>query len=292
MRVLTPAAPEWPALLTSIPAPPVRLWADGPLRADQLAPAVAIVGSRRPTAYGVAMAERLAADLAAAGLTVVSGLALGIDAAAHRGALRAGGRTAAVLGNGIDVIHPRRSAREYAALREAGLLLSEHPPGTPALAHHFPHRNRLISGLCLAVVVVEAGLRSGTMRTVDHALDQGREVFAVPGPATSAMSAGPHWLIREGARLITGATDLLADLKLAGVPGAGEPLDLPAGGGGDGARVLALLAGGPAGAEELAALLAWPLPRALGALTALELAGAVRRQPDGSFHKIAGGGRA
>lgn len=289
MRVLTPNGPEWPQDLRTIPDPPARLWAAGPLRAGELAPAVAIVGSRKPTAYGLAMAERLAADLAAAGVTVVSGLALGIDTAAHRGALGARGRTVAVLGSGVDVPYPLRNGREYAAIRERGLLLSEYAPGTRVHKHHFPYRNRLISGLCAAVVVVEATLHSGTVRTVDHALAQGREVFALPGPAGSALSAGPHALIRQGATLVTCAADVLADLRLG--EGAPEPPELPAGGGPDGARLLEVLGAGPAGAEALAALLRWPVPRALGALTALELAGAIRRLPDGSFHKIPRPGR-
>lgn len=290
MRVLTPDGPEWPApLQQGVLDPPARLWAIGPLNARYLEPAVAIVGSRRPTAYGLAMAERLAADLAAAGVTVVSGLALGIDTAAHRGALRAQGRTVAVLGCGVDRIHPQSSAREYEEIRRNGLILSEYPPGTPPLPHHFPYRNRLISGLCLGVVVVEAALRSGTLKTVDHALAQGREVFALPGPAGSALSAGPHRLIRTGARLITCAADLLADLGLPA--GAPEPLELPAGGGADGARLLQLLDRSPARADALAAALRWPVSRALGALTALELSGQVERLADGSFHKIPPGGR-
>ncbi len=290
MRVLTPDGPEWPDLFRPIADPPVRLWALGPLDAGRLEPAVAIVGSRRPTAYGVAMAERLAADLAVAGITVVSGLALGVDTAAHRGALKAGGRSAAVLGCGVDIVYPRRSHPEYHELRRAGLILSEYAPGTPPMPYHFPTRNRLISGLCRAVVVVEAGLKSGTLKTVDHALAQGRDVFAVPGPARSVLSAGPHLLIRQGARLITSAADLLADLDLGAE--VTEPLELPAGGGSDGDQAMALLERSPAMAEDVAVALRWTVPRTLGILTALELAGQIRRFPDGLFHRIPRSGRA
>jgi DNA processing protein len=169
---------------------------------------VTIVGARRATGYGRRVAERLGRDLAARGVVVLSGLALGIDGAAHRGALSVGGATAAVLGAGVDVAHPPSHRNLHKEIGIRGLLVSEFLPGEAPLAHHFPRRNRLLAALSDAIVVVEARRRSGALITVDHALDLGREIFAVPGSVESPLSEGTNELIRDGAHLLTGVDDL------------------------------------------------------------------------------------
>jgi DNA processing protein len=174
--------------------------------------AVALVGSRRSTPYGLRIAERLAASLARVGLTVVSGLARGIDAAAHRGALKAGGRTIAVLANGLSSVYPPEHEELARQIVDQGAVLSEMPMGQGPLADLFPRRNRIISGLSLGVVVVEATRRSGSLSTANHALEQGREVFAVPGPVDSLSSQGCHRLLRDGAKLVETVDDILEEL--------------------------------------------------------------------------------
>ena len=201
----------YPQRLREIPDPPVVLAVRGTLVAeDDLA--VAVVGARRASEYGRRVAEELGRDLARAGITVVSGLAAGIDAAAHRGALAAGGRTIAVLGTGIDRVYPSWHRRLADEIVRQGALVSEFPCGAPPLAFHFPRRNRLISGLTRGTVVVEAAEESGSLITAGHATEQGREVFAVPGPVGVAGHRGPHRLIKEGATLVTGVEDILAEL--------------------------------------------------------------------------------
>lgn len=202
---------EYPAQLREVPDAPEPLYVRGALtREDALA--VAVVGSRLATGYGIGVAEGLGAALAARGITVVSGLARGIDSAAHRGALRAGGRTIAVLGSGADVIYPPENRRLAAEIEARGALLSQFAPGTPALAHHFPLRNRVIAGLALGVVVVEAAERSGALITARIAAELGREVMAVPGRVTSPASRGAHALIRDGAALVERWEDVVAEL--------------------------------------------------------------------------------
>jgi DNA processing protein len=180
--------------------------------ADLDRPAVAIVGARRASGYGRRIAEELGRDLAAAGLVVVRGLAAGVDAAAHRGALSAGGCTVAVLGTGIDQVYPPWHHGLASEIAIAGALVTEFPPGVPPLPRHFPQRNRIVSGLTVATVVVEAGERSGSLITARHALEQNRAVFAVPGPLGPSRHAGPHRLIREGAVLVRSADDVLAEI--------------------------------------------------------------------------------
>jgi DNA processing protein len=207
------ADPRYPPLLRMIPAPPPLLYLCGTLTpADQRA--VAIVGTRHPSHYGREAARRLARDLASAGLTIVSGLALGIDTIAHTAALEAGGRTIAVLASGIDRVYPERNRALAERIKTSGALLSDYPLGTPPAPLNFPPRNRIISGLSLATLVVEAGESSGALITVQFALDQGREVMAVPGSIFNPLSAGPHRLIRDGAAIVTGADDVLAVLNL------------------------------------------------------------------------------
>ena len=196
---------------SDIPDPPSLLYLRGTIAPrDQLA--IALVGSRQCTPYGMRVAERLAAALARVGLTVVSGLARGIDAAAHRGALKAGGRTIAVLANGLAQVYPPEHEELAREVAEAGALLSESPMRQEPLAGLFPQRNRIISGLCLGVVVVEATPRSGSLSTAQHAMEQNREVFAVPGPVDSLSSQGCHRLIRDGARLVETVDDILEEL--------------------------------------------------------------------------------
>jgi len=200
----------YPAGLRTIADPPLALTVRGTLAADELA--VAVVGARRASAYGRRIAEELAGGLAQAGVTVVSGLAAGIDAAAHRAALAAGGRTVAVLGTGIDRTYPSWHAELAAVIARQGALVSEFPCGAPPLAYHFPRRNRLISGLTRGTIVVEAAEQSGSLITARHALEQGRDVFAVPGPLGTAAHHGPHRLIQQGAKLVTCVEDVLAEL--------------------------------------------------------------------------------
>jgi DNA processing protein len=208
--------PRYPAALLATPDFPPVLWFRGRLEPLD-APAVAIVGSRAASAVALETATRLAADLAARGVTVVSGLARGVDSAAHRGALLRG-RTVAVLGSGPDVIYPREHAPLADDIAREGVVLSEYPPGTPPRPFHFPQRNRIISGLSRAVVVVEAGDRSGSLITAACALEQGREVMAVPGNVLSGRNRGAHALLRDGARIVECAEDILEELGVAAVP--------------------------------------------------------------------------
>jgi DNA processing protein len=181
-------------------------------------PAVAVVGSRRATEYGLEMAGRLASEIASAGVTIVSGLARGIDQEAHLGALEAGGRTLAFLGSGLDRIYPRESARLVERISNAGAILSEFPLGTPPLAGNFPVRNRLISGVARGTLVVEAAPASGSLITARMALEQGREVFAVPGNVTVRTARGSNQLIQQGAKLVMCGRDVLEEIPGAGVP--------------------------------------------------------------------------
>jgi DNA processing protein len=210
MMELRPGDPRYPALLRAIPSAPA-LYVRGELHADD-ALAIAIVGSRRCTPYGIAATEQLASDLAARGVTIVSGLARGIDTAAHRSALAAGGRTLAVLGCGVDVVYPRENVPLARAIESQGAILSQFPPGMPALAGHFPARNRTLAGLALGVVVVEAAERSGALITAGFAGDLGRETFAVPGRITSPTSVGANRLIQDGAKLVTCWQDIVSEL--------------------------------------------------------------------------------
>jgi DNA processing protein len=205
--------PSYPAALAAIPDPPFVLWMRGAAAALEQ-PAVALVGSRAASAHGLAVAERLGADLAARGIVVVSGLARGVDSAAHRGALTGGGSTVAVLGSGADVIYPPEHAALVREIERTGLVISELAPGTPPLPLFFPLRNRIISGLSRAVVVIEAGERSGSLITARLALDQGREVLAVPGNVLGGRNRGAHALLRDGAKIVEDADDILEELSL------------------------------------------------------------------------------
>jgi DNA processing protein len=211
VEALTWHDPCYPSALAAIVDPPPVLWVRG-VRAALDAPSVAIVGSRAGSPYALAVAERLARDLAARGLSIVSGLARGVDSAAHRGALAARASTVAVLGSGADIVYPREHddlAREVMA---TGALVSELVPGTPPQPHFFPRRNRIISGLSRAVVVIEAGEKSGSLITARLALEQGRDVLAVPGSVLNGRNRGGHGLLRDGAKIVESADDILEEL--------------------------------------------------------------------------------
>jgi DNA processing protein len=268
----------YPARLRELHDPPLAIFTSGP-RTDALdwpSRAAGIVGSRRPSEAGYRLAERLGAAVGGSGGLVVSGLALGIDAAAHAGALDADGVTVAVLGCGVDIAYPRTNRRTYQRIREGGLLVSEYPPGTRPAPWRFPARNRLIAALCDAVVVVEARASSGALITADHALDLGRDVLAVPGSPGVAGSAGANGLLKAGAGLIEGPDDLCAWL------GIDPPEDAPAPApDGEPARVLTALAEQPAEPDELAVRLGLPAATIASALTRLELDGRVVRDAAG-----------
>ncbi len=219
LRFIAEGEPAYPPLLREIPDAPIGVFVQGTLPSRHLA--LAIVGTRRPTGYGTHVTSLLAERLAAEHVVVISGLALGIDATAHRGALRAGGMTVAVLACGLDSVYPRTHtglARELVA--NGGAVVSELPPGMPALRHHFPIRNRIIAGLAQGVIVTEAPERSGALLTASIGLDYNRDIFAVPGPVTSPTSAGCNALLRQGAHLIRDADDVFRfyQLPLAGPP--------------------------------------------------------------------------
>lgn len=213
-RLISIQDPSYPQRLREIFDPPLLLFAIG--RTDLLAsPALAIVGTRRPTPYGLAATERLSSDLAKAGLTIISGMARGIDTAAHQAALAEQGDTVAVLGCGVDVLYPVENRKLYEEIARRGLLISEFPFGAPAYPQNFPIRNRIVSGISVGVIIVEGAQHSGSAITARLAMDQGREVFAVPGNITSKMSWGPNLLIKQGAKLVQEWTDVTNELPLA-----------------------------------------------------------------------------
>jgi len=232
VTVVTLEDADYPKLLREIADPPLALYIKGSLPAEEIA--IAVVGSRHASLYGMQTAERLGYDLALRGVTVVSGLARGIDGASHRGALKAGGRTVAVLGSGLTHLYPPEHEELSAQIVEQGAVISEYPMETLPEPYNFPRRNRLISGLSLGVVVVEAAARSGALITANCALEQGREVFAVPGPITTPTSQGTHHLLKEGAKLVTSVEDILEELRVTPQPvrpaaaraSAHEPADL------------------------------------------------------------------
>jgi DNA processing protein len=208
---VTLADDEYPLLLRQLPDPPLALFYRGNLALAQK-PAVAIVGSRKASPYAVSVASQLARELVSAGMAIVSGLALGVDAAAHQAALDASGETIGVLGTGIDLVYPRSHRRLFKTIEERGLILSEFPPGTPPFRYNFPVRNRIISGITLGTVIVEANGRSGSLITARTAAEQNREVFAVPGSIFSLGSEGTHRLVQYGAKLVHDTNDILDEL--------------------------------------------------------------------------------
>jgi len=272
--VVTLADGGYPRLLREIAAPPPVLFYKGQfLETDSLA--VAIVGTRRATAYGRETATEIAAGLAMAGVTVVSGMATGIDGFAHRAALEAGGRTIAVLGSGIYDIYPREHLALSRRIGEQGALISDNLPDAKPDRWNFPARNRIISGLSLGVVVVEAPEKSGALITVDFAADQGRDVFAVPGMATAIASEGCNRILRDGARLVRSASDVLEDLRIRSTAEPVEvqqPLLLDE----HERRVLNVLTGEPQHIDDIVESCDMPLPQASAILLVLELRRLVR----------------
>jgi DNA processing protein len=286
--VLSEGDGAWPAAFAELPDPPALLYVRGDAAFLSLR-GVAIVGSRRASAYGCAQARRIASELAATGIPVISGLARGIDAAAHRGALDAGGVTVGVLGGGLARFYPPENlplAREIAAGR--GAVVSEFPLDMPPRPYHFPRRNRLIAALAAAVVVVEAAEDSGSLITADHALDLGREVLAVPGRIDNPNSRGVHRLLREGAALCESGDDVLAALGLD--PPRSAPTDaegaspaVPTGSNASETALLAALVGAERHADELLEATGLDPSAGLAALSALELRGAVTLGADGRY---------
>jgi DNA processing protein len=279
-RVVGRDEDDYPRLLRHVYDPPPVLYVQGRLDAEEGERSLAIVGSRAASPQGVTLARAMGRDLAAAGLTVVSGLARGIDSAAHQGALDGGGRTVAVLGSGLDRLYPAENGRLARAVAEAGAVVSEFPMGTDPRPGYFPRRNRVIAGWGRAVVVVEAAQRSGALVTARCALEEGREVMAVPGHPSSAGSAGTNALIRDGARLVRGAADVAEEfgIELQAAPETPAAAADP---------VLAALRGdAPASVEELQRRSGRPASEVLGRLTELELASRVRRLPGALFVRV------
>jgi DNA processing protein len=296
---LTPDDQDYPEPFLQLVDPPFLVFASGD-RALLERPCVAIVGTRRPSDYGRQAAAALSRGLVEAGYVVVSGMASGIDAAAHQAALEAGGGTIGVLGTGIERTYPAENRRLFRDMRERGLLLTEFAPGEEPKAGNFPRRNRLIAALALGVLVVEMGTRSGARHTVDAALDLGRDVFAVPGPIGSEVSAGSNELIKHGAALITGVGDVLdalqgvsRDRPSARPRGAGSgreaapaaapslPLDLPAGA----AELLGAMDGNARHIDDLAAAAGFPPGDVLALLLQLELLDLVESEPGKLFRR-------
>lgn len=278
LRVAHRACSEYPALLREIPAAPNRLWLAGEPWGN--APALAVVGTRRASRYGLEAAFWLSRELAESGVTVVSGLAKGIDAAAHRGALAGGGRTVAVMGCGLDLCYPARHRELFEQVAACGTLVSEYEPGVKPLPHHFPVRNRIIAGAALGVVVVEAPAAGGAMITARLGAEFGREVFAVPGAVHSPVSVGPHLLVRDGARLVSSADEILEDLgMLRSPPSDQEPRSLHP----DEARVLAVVEAEPILLDHIARRSGLPVSTATAVLARLELAGLVGRRQGGRY---------
>jgi DNA processing protein len=273
---------RYPSALAAIVDPPPVLWTRGEVAALD-ATLVAIVGSRAATPYAVSVATSLASDLAARGVAIVSGLARGVDSAAHRGALDADGVTIAVLGSGADVMYPPEHAALARDIATRGLVVSELVPGTPPLAHFFPLRNRIISGLSRAVVVIEANEKSGSLITARCALEQGRDVLAVPGNVLTGRNRGAHGLLKDGAKIVESADDILEELGLR-VAGSGFRVQ-----GSSGARdpILECLVPGEASdLDEIAERSGLQPSRLLPRLMELELAGAVARIGGGRFVRV------
>jgi DNA processing protein len=282
--------PAYPGSLREIPDRPAVLYRKG--CCDLSRPCVAIVGTRSSTPYGESVARRLAGEVAGCGFCVVSGLARGIDTAAHEGALAASGATAAVLGCGLDIVYPRENAALVRRIAEAGAILSEFPLGRPPDRGSFPMRNRIVSGMSAAVIVVESRVDGGAMITAHLAVEQGRTVFAVPGRLDQPMSAGCHRLIREGASLLTSVSDLLEELSyLDGLRTGTAPVSAgaarrPGGLGGDEKAVLAALGDGAAlGPDALSARTGIGAASMPSALLTLEMKGLVVRRRDGTYER-------
>jgi DNA processing protein len=299
VRLVSFEAPEYPARLREIPDPPPVLFVRGRILAEDGA-AIAVIGSRKASPYGLSVCERLVHGLVDCGFSIVSGMARGADTAAHWAALERQGRTLAVLGTGVDVVYPKGNRQVFERILEQGALISEFPLGTSPHAKNFPRRNRIISGIALGVLVVEAAERSGTMITVRTALEQGREVFAVPGDVRSLVSRGTHRLIKQGAKLVEGVEDILEEIPahLRGRPRSGAvrseespcpPVARcrgePTGGKGSDEREELILHLTDEGThvDVLLERTCWPSEKMATLLTELELLGRVRRLPGSRY---------
>jgi DNA processing protein len=283
-HILTLADEDYPRSLLQTADPPVLLYLKG--RRELLRrPAIAIVGSRNATPVGCQNAEAFAKALSEAGLTVVSGLALGIDAAAHRGGLQGSSSSIAVVGTGLDLIYPARNKELARDLAAQGLIVSEFSLGTPAIAANFPRRNRIISGMSKGVLVVEAALASGSLITARLAGEQGRDVFAIPGSIHSPFSKGCHHLIKQGAKLVDDATDILIELGFenhSAIEDTSNQTVIEHASG----PLLKMLGYDPVTVESLISLSGLPTEAVLGQLTQLELEGAVASMPGGKYQRI------
>jgi DNA processing protein len=275
--------PAYPRLLYEIADPPTLLFARGDLSLANR-PALAIVGSRNATPQGASNAESFAKAFSVSGITVVSGLALGIDAAAHRGGLAGEGSTVAVLGTGVDVLYPARNAALAEEIAERGLLLSEFSLGTQPIAHHFPRRNRLISGIGRGVLVVEAAVASGSLITARAALEQGREVFAIPGSIHSPLAKGCHALIKSGAKLVDCVEDVLSEL---GSWRHASTLEQPATRRDEAPELLAHMGFDPVNLDALCARAGMPAEQVSAQLLRLELDGRIAALPGGRYQRLA-----
>lgn len=282
--VVTLADATYPKLLLEIGDPPPLLYADGRLELLEQ-PALAVVGSRNATAQGSRNAQTFGKAFSDAGLTIVSGLALGIDAAAHRGGLAGRGSTIAVLGTGIDVRYPPANAALAAEIAQHGLLVSEFPLGTPAAAQNFPRRNRLISGLARGCLVIEAALGSGSLITARAAADQGREVFAVPGSIHSPLAKGCHALIKQGAKLVESAEDVMSELGVALAGTARVPVSAQAPAA-DETALLAHMGFEPVNVDTLCGRSGLTAEQICAELLQLELAGRVAPLPGGLYQRL------
>ncbi|MEN3365413.1 MAG: processing protein [Burkholderiales bacterium] len=285
-QIVTLADAVYPAALLNIPDPPLLLYVKG--RLDLLSrPAIAVVGSRNATAQGVANAEKFSEVLSHGGLTIISGLALGIDTAAHKGGLRGRGSTVAVIGTGADIVYPARNRGLAHQLADEGCIISEYPLGTPAIASNFPRRNRIVSGLSRGVLVIEAAAQSGSLITARMAGDQGRDVFAIPGSIHSPLSKGCHLLIKQGAKLVESAQDILDELgtgvsthATAVVPA--EEVQLSADD-----PLLAAMGFDPVDIDTLAARCQCDIASVTARLLALELDGLLEMLPGGTYRRMA-----
>jgi DNA processing protein len=276
--------PEYPARLACIHDPPPVIWYRGdPSRLADLS--IAVVGARSASSYAREVAERLGGGLARRGVTVVSGMARGVDGAAHRGALAGGGATIAVLGSGVDILYPSEHAELAGAIAQNGAVVSEFAPGARPMPDHFPLRNRIISGLSVGVVVVEASEKSGSLITARMALEQGREVMAVPGNVLSSRNRGSHALLRDGAKLVEGVDDILEELRVptSAVPDTAYKLLT------DGPLLSLMRAGEDYGIEELEVLTGLGAADLLPKLLELELDGKVARREAGRFLRVSKG---
>lgn len=287
VTLLPISSENYPVNLKNIYDPPVLLYARGKLlESDKMS--IAIVGSRRASQYGLSVAAKLARDLASSGLAIVSGGARGIDSAAHKGALEAGGRTIAFLGCGIDVNYPPENRKLFELIAETGAVVSEFPFGAAPEAWRFPPRNRLISGMSLGVLVCQSPAASGALITAGYAAEQGKDVYAVPGNIDDQRNSGCHALIKDGAKLVESAYDILAELGLQ--PGTGEPrqLTLPIESlANDNERKIAsLLSLDPIAVDEIIEKTGLPAPLVAGTLTILEMKNIARRVPGNAYVRV------